>query len=1572
MDAFQFIIECNMVITTVKEEFHLAFSIWDGKAQEPLTEDFSLTYTMLGMSKDVLKNKTIFADLTLDDFDKDLYLVCRVYRNGSIILDRSKKAGSTPKRGSAEEKYRRPFFVSMCRIQDLNLGKILREDYTPNKELVIRAPVNELKFAQVPKFMMNKKFHEVKQEMEAKQVVITCQLRNATLADTVAADDRELEGVRVSRKLTLPEVFKPSLERNDLFIWLNTGRFLQGSKKAPLNVQIVIKVFLSNGQQVRSCIQGSGNPDPQDEFKSSVYYHSNTPPWNEITSLKISPDELERAHLQFSIYHASTNKKHASPLSFGWLPLTGRGGAIIPDKEHSIMTYKLSSKKQELKDCRYLQTAGLKLRRQEEIRITTRLLSTQRTQNPTLHALLKWQSSPAATIEQHLKTLATAPYSARGFKRSMRIMLNMLFNLLQHRAQSQNVHKLALKALFGVLSQLGKTERRMMEEYIQESFDFSDVHTTILRLAIAQIRAVQQGGDSKTPPGTLRITDELIPLAKSIDWVVSAAMRSFQLDSGSGGRLDTTMRELLDELLSLLRAILATPKKDNAPESGSLEGFLGGDPVGEAQSALIGVLPRLVNSLDVPGSDIYTPQQLAQVAVSLVASICPGRANNVLKMNLVRILVTGTQDDESKTETGTARAGSGAPCGLAFRPASQKAFFPLLLKLFKDHLVPRADTIDECALALAIVKKLLYFIQQVPASPDDPADAKTQQREAGDANNIAMTFAPVLSSLAKATITLLDAKRGNGQPLPEPSEPVRRVCGERLASDALTAFIAFLYVLDDANIRKHIASLEASKERPSFLCALLDLAMKALEYNLYPPVWVVLVTLQARVVSKVYKVLCPLVQEYSSTAARAAADAKSKPAGAGLSDAETEFIEKYFGLGALLLKHPDLRIENMNKRRRRHVKTALQDADPRVFVRDCIQKVWGALDGARVEYTRVLVPCLFEVLLLELESARAEEGKSKSATRSGSMSKKATSAAAAANRAASNDMCFTTYCDMITTEFSRTRSLDKVERYTIDMLYEITHNNQQQGETFFKMLEKEVEKRFKGTQWEAEPGREYLETIRNLFQKMSSLLKFPSTPMYETERTRTAIALLDYLREEDEHGNIRKGMYFRYVNFLVELHSEINNHVEAGITQLLQIDLLEWSDNVLEASGSFPKEKERERKERLLQYANSFFTSGQDWERAVTMCTRLRRYYEFISYDYEKLSRILQQEATLFHKIASTPRFFPSYYRVVFHGKGFENEKDGEEFVYRGGKIEKVRNFTQRIQRKYPNAKLVMMWEPKKSILDSSDQVISIVTLKLPLWTNVVEQGLAEEGEATETKRMIGNPHVPEPVLEYFENNKRRVFLYAKPVQKSKERKPANEFKELWIQQTYLITEEAFPTIKRRCRVVEKKQFMLTPVENACDLIGDKSRIILKEMHKVRRQAAKLAAGGDKKDAGTASPMSPKKSDAAGDSKLQVNSLLSMLQGTIDAAVCGGSKLFCEAFLVPEYLENVSPDGRRHVDELRERLGVQTGILREGLELFGQLCPAAYKPLLEHLNKTYGEMVDSLKTKYQVTMRPRG
>ncbi len=40
---------------------------------------------------------------------------------------------------------------------------------------------------------------------------------------------------------------------------------------------------------------------------------------------------------------------------------------------------------------------------------------------------------------------------------------------------------------------------------------------------------------------------------------------------------------------------------------------------------------------------------------------------------------------------------------------------------------------------------------------------------------------------------------------------------------------------------------------------------------------------------------------------------------------------------------------------------------------------------------------------------------------------------------------------------------------------------------------------------------------------------------------------------------------------------------------------------------------------------------------------------------------------------------------------------------------------------------------------------------------------------------------------------------YSKAVQRSADKKPANEFKDLWVQRVYIVASHAFPTNRRRC-----------------------------------------------------------------------------------------------------------------------------------------------------------------------------
>ncbi len=74
--------------------------------------------------------------------------------------------------------------------------------------------------------------------------------------------------------------------------------------------------------------------------------------------------------------------------------------------------------------------------------------------------------------------------------------------------------------------------------------------------------------------------------------------------------------------------------------------------------------------------------------------------------------------------------------------------------------------------------------------------------------------------------------------------------------------------------------------------------------------------------------------------------------------------------------------------------------------------------------------------------------------------------------------------------------------------------------------------------------------------------------------------------------------------------------------------------------------------------------------------------------------------------IVDQERFYAEYFRVAYFGRGFPSEYQGKEFVYRGYELEKISEFVQRIQNKFPNAE----------IMQSSAPVC--IQFSLPLMTN--------------------------------------------------------------------------------------------------------------------------------------------------------------------------------------------------------------------------------------------------------------
>jgi hypothetical protein len=174
-----------------------------------------------------------------------------------------------------------------------------------------------------------------------------------------------------------------------------------------------------------------------------------------------------------------------------------------------------------------------------------------------------------------------------------------------------------------------------------------------------------------------------------------------------------------------------------------------------------------------------------------------------------------------------------------------------------------------------------------------------------------------------------------------------------------------------------------------------------------------------------------------------------------------------------------------------------------------------------------------------------------------------------------------------------------------------------------------------------------------------------------------------------------------------------------------------------------------------------------------------------------------------------------------------------EDFVYKGATLESVMDFSNRIRSKFSSAHFLMGCDdPSATLLAEHELVIAIRSLT--------------PSSELDMSRVSGNQHAPndrdprQPVemRRYMKNNDIDVFLFCKVVNKSGEKRPANEFKDLWVTKTYLRCETSFPTNCKRVSVVERVQRIIRPIDVAVETIWNKNNELLDKIEQVDGSAA--------------------------------------------------------------------------------------------------------------------------------------
>ncbi|GAA5897476.1 guanine nucleotide exchange factor DCK1 [Sporobolomyces salmoneus] len=428
------------------------------------------------------------------------------------------------------------------------------------------------------------------------------------------------------------------------------------------------------------------------------------------------------------------------------------------------------------------------------------------------------------------------------------------------------------------------------------------------------------------------------------------------------------------------------------------------------------------------------------------------------------------------------------------------------------------------------------------------------------------------------------------------------------------------------------------------------------------------------------------------------------------------------------------------------------------------------------------------------------------------------------------------------------------------------------------------------------------------------LLDVRSLPEGEEYQEDRIISTLKLMSFIREIG--RSEIYIRYVNRLVTYHIALGNETEAGLTLKLHADLHEWDlSKSVEAVPDLdlPRQTEFARKETLYMRILDHLGRGKAWESAIALSKELQHEYEANAFNYSRLAELLNLQSDLYTGIAGSTRQFGKYFRVAFYGQ-WPSSVAGKQFVYRGQPLESVGEFIDRMLNKHSNAQFLN----DNSIPSDEIRYGEIRYLQI---TAIVP-------ELDRASPVFANLNIPQYVKSYYQENEINTFSFTSPLtNNSSSKDPAS----LWTEKTVLICEESFPTILRRSEIVEIRLIEISPVENAFqDVEAKKSELVDLE----QRYTA----------------LSENESDPR---SIDSNTLSMALNDLVDPPADRGVPHYRQIFLDPAFVSTLPNWQTPIIRQLETAIDEFVVTLARCLKLHASICPREIQPFHETLERFF-------------------
>lgn len=432
--------------------------------------------------------------------------------------------------------------------------------------------------------------------------------------------------------------------------------------------------------------------------------------------------------------------------------------------------------------------------------------------------------------------------------------------------------------------------------------------------------------------------------------------------------------------------------------------------------------------------------------------------------------------------------------------------------------------------------------------------------------------------------------------------------------------------------------------------------------------------------------------------------------------------------------------------------------------------------------------------------------------------------------------------------------------------------------------------------------------VDSLCKFLGLLLQIRSLPVdddeFMDERITATLKLMKFIQVIE-----REEIYIKYVHQLVQLHLDSRNFIEAALTLRFHADLLRWdptdklteiTDLGLSAQSSFS------RKEGLCMKMITYLDQGSAWELCIQLCKELAYEYENTLYDYNKLSDILQRQATFAENIVKKERCFTEYFRVGFYGRGFPASNRNRQYIYRGLEWEKMPSFVERMQNRHPNAQLL----PSKVSNSMSISEEQLKELESTLDGQYLQITSVTPVPDVDDNACLSNPIVPDAIKKYYNFNNVSKFSFCRPVVReatSNEegagaKQPESDFLNLWTEKVDFECEDRFPTIVRRSKIVNSTISVVSPIENAVTAMENKNMELISLEKKYSAYIGRRSSGSTQ--------------------NININPFSMSLNGAVDAPVNGGVPLYKKAFLSKDYWDK-NPDMRQWIHRLQAAIHQQ-------------------------------------------------